>query len=488
MLFDQNDKDKKKVDEKTKSYSKFSSSQRVLIEKYQDLIEDDLFSPIPDRLKGAAAQLIENQETWLREDANLQTDLQYFEPMITPIFRESMSKTSLLEVVGFQPINQKKSLFFVERFYYGNDDTNGMGALLSTTDRGSADADFKQFVVRVEMSAAQYAGIVVGTGKIKAAGGGGNDLGTIMYKEECYGGAKLLIKEATSESIPSVGTVSIDAPTATDLSMSHVWNNELGRSVILHSYGNYSTADGENLTSDWKTVKISLESVDVTAESHKLAFELSQETITDLAKTTGDDAMKRLTMAINWQLAMSINKKLFNLMSSNAEIVTTWTYSGADGRFEGEKIATLKSKIKYEQNRIATKTQKGRGNFAIVSVAVMSVIENLPGFVRELPNEGGDQAGYIKVGYLDGVTYYMSTIDAEYGDYVVLGYKGSAEHDAGVFYCPYVPLIVSHANDFANPERRKTAFSQRAAYEKNPYGAERYLTYFDVTLTGSTWA
>lgn len=474
--------------------ARYSTLEKQLIEKHQEIINDDYFRPVPKRMLGQVAQLIENQTEWansipktLNEDASLSTDVQYFKDMVVPIFRESISNTSLLEVVGFQTINQKNSLFFVERFYYGNDSTTGdMGSLLSTTERGTSDPDFTSFVVRVVMTSGQYASITVGSTYLKAAGGGGNNLAKIKYKEECYGGAKLLVKLETGETMPSVGTVYVTGPNV-DLAMSHVWNNELGRSVILSEMGVYSTTDGEAL-SNWKTVKISLESVNVTAVSHKLAFELSQETITDLAKTTGDDAKKRLTMAINWQLAMSINKKLFNLMSSNAEIVSTWTYSTADGRYEAEKLATLKSKIKYEQNRIGVKTQKGRGNFAICTASVASIIELYPGFVKDIPEDGGDQAGYVKIGYLDGITYYMSTIDVEYGNFVMIGYKGTQEHDAGVFYMPYVPLLVSFATNFDNPERQKTAFSQRAAYEKNPYGSYRYLTYFDITLTGSSFA
>lgn len=472
----------------------YSASERALIEKHQDIIEDDYFRPIPKKMLGGVAQLIENQETWvkqnvpaLKEDANIQSDIQYFKDMIVPIFRESVSNTSLMEVVGFQPINQKNSLFFVERFYYGNDSTtNGIGQLLSTQERGTNDPDFQSFVIRVTMSSGQYSAITVNSTYIKAAGGGGANLAKIMYKEECYGGAKLLVKLESGQDLPSVGTVYVTGPNV-DLSMTHAWNNEMGRSVILSNYGVYDTATGEALE-NWKTVKISLESVNVTAVSHKLSFELTQETISDLAKTTGDDAKKRLTAAINWQLAMSINKKLFNLMSSSAENVTGWVYSTADGRYEMEKLMTLKSKIKYEQNRIGVKTQKGRANFAITTSATGSIVELIPGFVKDIPEDGGDQAGYVKLGYLDGITYYMSTVDAEYGNFVLLGYKGSMEHDAGVFYCPYIPLIVSFANKYENPELQKTAFSQRAAYEKNPYGSERYLTLVDVDLTGSQFA
>jgi len=464
----------------------YKTESMRLLEAHTEIIESQHYSKLDEKMKAPTAFLIENTETWLNEDANLHGDLQYYKEMIVPIFRESVSKTRLLEVVGFQPINQSPSAFYVERFYYGGNTANGTGQLLSTQDRGDGNApDFTSNVIRVTCTESNYNAVTVGSSYIKVAAGGGNDLAKIVFKEQTTGGMKLLVKIEDGEALPATGTVWVTGPNA-DLEMTNIWNNELGRSVILSTYGGpMSTSEGE-LLNDWQTVKLSLEAVNITAVSHKLAFELSQETITDLARRTGDDAKKRLVGAINWQLAMTVNRKLFNLISSSAETGSEWLYSGADGRMESEKLLGLRRKIKWEQNRIGVKTQKGRANYGIVTPAVGTVLEMQPGFSKNISDEGGDQAGIIKIGSLDGITYYQTTMDGESGDFVILGYKGAEEHESGVFYCPLVPLLVSKANDFDNPERQKVSFSQRAGYTPNPYGADRYITYWDVDLTGSS--
>jgi hypothetical protein len=472
--------------DKTDVVLEYKTESMRLLEKHEEIIESKHYSEIKKSLKAPTAFLIENTEDWLNEDANLHGDLQYYKEMIVPIFRESVSKTKLLEVVGFQPINQSPSAFYVERFYYGGTSANGTGRLLKTQDRGNGnDPEFMSNVVRITCTTGEYSAIVAGTSFIRASGGAATNLAKVIFKEETGGGAKLLVKIETGQTLPAVGNVYVTGPNV-DVAMTNVWNNELGRSVILSTYGGPMTTDEGELLNDQPTIKLSLEAVNVNASSHKLAFELSQETITDLARRTGDDAKKRLVGAINWQLAMSVNRKLFNLMSSQAEIGSAWSYAGADGRMESEKLLGLRRKFKWEQNRIGVKTQKGRANFGIVPPAVGTVIEMQPGFTKVIAQEGGDQAGIIKLGILDGITYYQTTMDGEAGDFAVLGYKGAEEHESGVFYCPMVPLMVSRANDFNNPERQKVSFSQRAAYEKNPYGADRYLTYFDIDLTGSS--
>lgn len=484
-------KDDKTVEKNDKATDenkeKNMSASMLLLEKHNDIIESKYYSPISKELKADTAYMIEQCEKYINEDLNVTTDLQDYKEMIVPIFRESVSKTVLMEVVGLQPINQSPSLFYVERLYYGGTDANGAGALLRNPARASGeDPFFETHVIRVEMSEVQYGQVVEGTSYIKAAGGGGSNIAKVIYKEETTGGAKLLVKLESGESMLPVGTVYVTGPNA-DLNMSNVWDNQIGRSVILSNYGGPILTSEAELNQDIPVVKVSLESVQVNALSHQLAFEVSHDLVVDFMRRTGTDATKRLIGAINWQLAMSVNQKLFNLMTSNATIKSSWTYAGADGRYEAEKLDTLKYKVKHEQNNIATRNQKGRGNFAIVTSNVMSVIETFTGFVKFIAAEGGDQAGVVKVGNLDGITYYMTTLTYG-GDFMLMGYKGSEQHDAGVFYCPMYPIQIAQANDYKNPHNKKTAFLQRAAYEPHPLGADRYLTYFDIDLTGSQMA
>ena len=464
----------------------FVCESERLENEYEDLLDMNSAQPLSGEMRSQCAQLIDRlvTESVVNEDVNTTADMKAFQEMIIPLFRKGFANISLLPYVGVQVINQANSAFYLERFYYAGNKTNGVPKLLANKER-TGDADFRTKILRVIVDDSQYAQITAGTSVIKVSGGTGNALATVVYKELGSGGsAKLMVKLADGETLPAPGGNVYITVINGDVSMTHVWNNQVGRHVILSTYGGpMITSEGENLA-DFNRLKINIESLPVTAMSHKLGFEISTEMLSDMMKQHGEDAKKRIINAVQWQFAAQINMKLYNLMTSSAEIVTGWTYATADGRHETEKFNSLLRKISYERNRIGARNTVGRANFAIVSQGVGSIVEGRVGFIRELDNEAG--AGFVKIGSLDGITYLLDTWAVH--EYCLLGFKAKDNNqNAGVFYCPYIPIQVDTTSDPDLPSRKIILFTERSGYQKNPYGANEYLTYFDVNLTGSSY-
>lgn len=472
---------------KTKSMDFLNEGVQLLTE-YEEIIEAKGCTPIKEELKPYAAYLLNNLFEDLNE-ANTTADMKPFEDMLPALLRKGFANISLLGYVGIQPVNNKQSAFYVERTYFAGPKSREINGQLKSLSR-SGDAEFASFVILVSVSNAQYASITEGTSVIKVAGGTGNDLADIVYKEQgAKNTAKLLIKLKVNsnltggyESLPAVGNIYLTGVNA-NVAMTHVWTNQVGRHVVLSMYGGQKTTYEGEILNDFNRMKISIESVPVTVESNKLGFEISMEVMTDMLKQHGEDAKKRIVNAVQWQLASQINMKLFNLMTSSAEIVKDWVYADADGRNEYEKFQTLFRKVALERNRIGSKNTVSRANFAIVSQGTASIIERSPGFVRALEDESG--AGFVKIGSLDNIEYLLDTWSTH--EYMLLGYKSKTDNSqAGVFWCPYVPISMDTAPDPDLPSRKIVLFTERSAYVKNPFGSSEYLSYWDIDLTGST--
>jgi hypothetical protein len=396
-----------------------------------------------------------------------------------------MSYSDIYNLVSMQPISSPKSQIFAIRAYYagtGQADGTTAGSLLTSQDRGETDASFKQSALLVSASTAQYNSIVVGTSYIKVSGGGGNNLAKVLYKEQhvVNTNAKLLVELQDGETLPSIGDVYISGPDA-NIALTNIWDDELGRKLIFSTYaGPYTTATGETVTAN--EIKISLESIDVKAESYYLGFRITEEFIEDFRATTNDSALKEFNTAIGWQLAMAKNRRIWNLMTSNAEYSTTWSYDTANGRMESEKIVSFRNKCNYEKNRIAEKSNIGIGNFMVVTAKVFSMIESSNQYADQSVGKG--QAGFVKMGNWNNCDIYLNTLDVYTEDYVLIGHA-SGNLNMGCGVAPYIPIQVASASDTANPYIKAYSFRERVAFFTHPLGADRFLTYFSITFGNS---
>ena len=266
-------------------------------------------------------------------------------------------------------------------------------------------------------------------------------------------------------------------------------NNEAGYNLIFKSYaGKLSTANGETLGNDMKTMKMALERVAVEAETRKMKAEYTVELAQDLKAVHGLDAETELINILEYEITAEIDRDLVDQINGTATLSSPWVYAGAgstgataatvaDGRWEQERFRTLYTKIVREANAIALTSRRGAGNFLIGSINAVTALEGLSSFMYSaVPGDVTAGVGIVKVGTLDGrFTVYIDTFAQV--DYITVGYKGASQFDTGVIYCTYVPLMMQKVVDPITFQP-KVGFMQRSAIVNNLYGAENYYRTF----------
>ena len=243
--------------------------------------------------------------------------------------------------------------------------------------------------------------------------------------------------------------------------------------------GGLSTASGETMTPN--NMAFSIEKVTVTAKTRALRADYTMEVAQDLKAVHGLDAETELSNILSAEILAEINREVIRKIYREAVIgaQNNTTQSGifdldtdSNGRWSVEKFKGLMFQIEREANEIAKKTRRGKGNMIMTSSDVASALQ-MAGVLDYAPaldsnNLNPDDAGNTFVGVLNGryrvyVDPYAVTNDA---NYFVVGYKGSSSYDAGMFYCPYVPLQMVRAVD-------TSTFQPKIGF-KTRYGLVRY--------------
>ena len=233
------------------------------------------------------------------------------------------------------------------------------------------------------------------------------------------------------------------------------------------------TAEAAAASADINNMGFTIEKSAVTAKTRQLKAEYSMELAQDLKAVHGLDAESELANILSAEILAEINREVIR------SIVTTSKIGGigatkafdlvadADGRWAVEKFQSLIFQIESEANIIAKETRRGKGNFVIASSNVASALAASGGlsFGGEsglaVDNMGNTFAGTLNGGLKVYVDPYADT------DYVTVGYKGANAFDAGVFYCPYVPLTMVRAVG-ENSFQPKVAFKTRYGLVGNP--------------------
>lgn len=200
----------------------------------------------------------------------------------------------------------------------------------------------------------------------------------------------------------------------------------------------------------------------ITAESRKLGANWSMELEEDMAAMQGIDVRGEFVDMIGYELQQQIDRQLLGRMVASAlecGNVSTWTPVTADGRNQQERISTFYTEMIRRANDVAVRSRRGAANFAFGSPNVCSIFaatvfnpNSTAGFKAD---EKGllTQNGVAKVGTFvqGGITLYRDTFAT--GDYMLLGYKGQTQYDAGIIYCPYIPLSLKEmpGSDDMNP-------------------------------------
>jgi hypothetical protein len=253
----------------------------------------------------------------------------------------------------------------------------------------------------------------------------------------------------------------------------------------------FSTAEAEGLGTSgnaaWAEMAFSIEKVTVTAQSRALKAEYSMELAQDLKAIHGLDAEGELSNILSAELLTEINREVIRRIYVSATVGCQWgtTTAGtfdldtdANGRWSVEKFKGLVFQLEREANAIARTTRRGKGNIMIVSADVASALA-LAGVLSYTPalqasvNLEIDETGSTFAGTMSGgrVKVY---IDPYFGgasagnELVVVGYKGPNVYDAGLFYCPYVPLQMVRAVD-PDSFQPKIGFKTRYGMVANPF-------------------
>jgi len=240
-----------------------------------------------------------------------------------------------------------------------------------------------------------------------------------------------------------------------------------------------TTALGE-LSGAFRNMGFTIEKSTVTAKSRALKAEYSLELAQDLKAIHGLDAETELANILSTEILAEINREVIRTINSQAKTgagQASTAINGifdmstdADGRWSVEKFKGLHVQIERDSNVIAKETRRGKGNFIICSSDVASALA-AAGSLDYAPalstNLNVDDTGNTFAGVMNGRTkVYIDPYSTT--DYVTVGYKGTNPYDAGIFYCPYVPLTMVRAvgeNDF----QPKIGFKTRYGMASNPF-------------------
>ena len=248
--------------------------------------------------------------------------------------------------------------------------------------------------------------------------------------------------------------------------------------------GAMPTADAEALGtsggSAFAEMGFSIEKATVTARSRALKAEYTLELAQDLKAIHGLDAETELANILSTEILAEINREVVRTINSQAivgalqdGIQTKGIFdlsTDADGRWSVEKFKGLVVQLEREANVIAKQTRRGKGNFMVCSsdVATALVAAGMLDYTPSLSTTlAVDDTGSTFAGVLNGrMRVYIDPYAT--GDYVTVGYKGTNPYDAGIFYCPYVPLQMVRAvgeNDF----QPRIGFKTRYGMVSNPF-------------------
>ena len=446
-------------------------SLKSLQEKWAPVLNHDALPEIGDTYKkGVVAQLLENQEKAISEEGKILTEtlqttgytagdtatgpVAGFDPVLISLIRRSMPMLIAYDVAGVQPMTGPTGLIFAMRTNYGAERAPAAG--------GYDEAFFDE----------PNAGF---------SGGGGNtyDPGaSSSANNDAEGNNPALLNDSPAGTYEQTGD-------ATGMTTATV-----------------EALDDSNATNTaFREMGFSIEKVTVTARARALKAEYSIEMAQDLKAIHGLDAEQELANILSTEILAEINREVVRTIYTNAvagaqnNTATAGKFDldvDSNGRWSVEKFKGLLFQIERDANAIGQQTRRGKGNILICSADVASalgmagVLDYAPALNGNNSLTGVDDTSSTLVGTLNGrIKVYVDPYSANVADkhYYVAGYKGTSPYDAGLFYCPYVPLQQVRA---INPDtfQPKIGFKTRYGMVSNPFS--QGLTQGSGALTANT--
>lgn len=311
-----------------------------------------------------------------------------------------------------------------------------------------------------------------------------------------------------NEADTTFGTITAGANTLGDKHVGGYPGNTTTGVANLAETGIYNFGDGMSTTTQeglgsnstlvFPEMAFSIEKVTVTALGRALKAEYSLELAQDLKAIHGLDAEAELSNILSSELLAEINREVVRtinvtaLQGARSGTTTAGRFdldTDSNGRWSVEKWKGLMGHIEFESNEVAKATRRGKANIIICSSNVASAL-SLAGVLDYTPalnsnNLNVDDTGVTFAGVLNGrIRVYIDPYAT--GNYMTLGYKGANAFDAGLFYCPYVPLQQVRAVD-PNTFQPKIGFKTRYGMVANPFAGVTWSAgvYTPVVDSGS---
>ena len=287
------------------------------------------------------------------------------------------------------------------------------------------------------------------------------------------------------------GTEALHAEADTDFSGTGTHDTTTSSLSPFADAGNWDTgtadttanmeAQGDAAPNAFAEMAFTIEKTTVTAKTRALKAEYTSELSQDLKAVHGLDAETELANILSNEILAEINREVVRTIYLAAKagapaghgVTTAGTFdldTDSNGRWSVEKFKGLMYQIERDRNEIGADTRRGRGNFLICSADVASAMA-LGGMLETGHATTGDAHTNTLVGTMNGMKVYVDPYYASsVGQMYVVGYKGTSAYDAGMYYCPYVPLEMVRAMG-ENTFQPKIAFKTRYGIAANPYTA-----------------
>lgn len=422
------------------------------MEKWAPVLDHKKAPAFKDKYrKAVTAKLLEATERDLKEQRSLNeaaanvtgTGIDNWDPILISLVRRAMPNLIAYDVASVQPMSGPTGLIFAMRSKYGSQ--------IGTPDRHSNEALFQEADTAFSGAAADAADAL---------------------SDGLAGGLN-------SSTTPDPVFGALGAEYTTGRGMTTAAAEALG-----------------NTGADFGEMAFTIDKTTVTAVSRALKAEYSVELAQDLKAIHGLDAESELATMLSTEVLAEINREIVRTINMKAKLGCQQSgitapgvfdlAADADGRWSVEKYKGLLVQIEREANVIAKETRRGKGNFIICSSDVASALA-ASGALAYAPalstNLEVDDTGNTFAGVLNGrIKVFVDPYALN--DYVTVGYRGTNQWDAGIYYCPYVPLTMMKAvgpNDF----QPRIGFKTRYGIQQNPFvspnagaGANRTNMYF----------
>jgi hypothetical protein len=435
----------------------------VLTEKWEPVLTHDALPKISDDYrKKVTAVLLENQEQALRsqhlaEDMssnNLGMPMSFtntgsvagYDPVLISLVRRSMPNLMAYDICGVQPMTAPTGLIFAMRSQY-----QFAGSAKNYSDPTYAEAMFQE-------PQPSYGG----SGWTLPAGYNGLSAGFN------YAGNSGAIRPSNAAALNRLRGILTQGGEG-------IGNNTAiaGNTYVTNASNNYAV---------WNQMSFSIDRIAVQARTRALASNYTVELAQDLKAVHGLDAEAELANLLSTEILAEINREIVKTLyyvakpgSQQPDLADPGIYDldvDSDGRWSAERFRGLSFQIERECNFIAKDTRRGKGNFVICDSDTAAALA-MSGFMSLspaiMPQLNADDTQSTFAGILSGkIRVYIDPYSPVGFNFFCVGYKGESPYDAGLFYCPYVPLQMVRAVD-PNTFQPRIAFKTRYGVVANPF-------------------